>query len=103
MGSGLITLFKSFREAGLMTPEVKEGTNYVKCILPRIHSNEIPPDIGELILSMFKFSDEISRADIIEKLKIPRTTIGRELNQLVESGKLKRIGKGPKQRYTLFK
>src|ERR1700724_3656743 len=41
MGSGFITIFKSYRKEGLLPPEVIEGTNFVKCILPRIHSDAI--------------------------------------------------------------
>jgi len=99
MGSGFITLFKSYRKEGLRSPEVIEGTNFVKCILPKIHSDAIKEDIEGLILSLFKTSDEISRADIIRQLNIPRTTAGRALNKLIESGKLTRHGKGPTTKY----
>lgn len=99
MGSGFITLFKSYRKEGLLPPEVIEGTNFVKCILPRIHSDAIQEDIEGLILSLFKTSDEISRTDIILQLNIPRTSAGRILNKLIESGKLARHGKGPTTKY----
>lgn len=99
MGSGFITLFKSYRKEGLLPPEVIEGTNFVKCILPRIHSDAIREDVEGLILSLFKISNEISRADIIRQLKIPRTSAGRALNKLIESGKLVRHGKGPTTKY----
>jgi predicted HTH transcriptional regulator len=101
MGSGFITLFQSYRKEGLVPPEVKEGTNYVKCILPRVHVDSIKEDIEGLILSLFKRADEISRADIINLLKIPRTSAGRALNKLIESGCLTRHGKGPTTRYRL--
>lgn len=99
MGSGFITLFKSYRKEGLLPPEVIEGTNFVKCILPRILSETIQEDIEALILNLFKISDEISRADIILQLNIPRTSAGRALNKLIESGKLERYGKGPNTKY----
>jgi len=99
MGSGFITLFKSFRKEGLLPPEVIEGTNYVKCILPRIHSDTKKEGLEELILNLFKMSDEISKADIIHQLNIPRTSAGRALNKLIESGKLTRYGKGPTTKY----
>lgn len=99
MGSGFITLFKSYRKEGLLAPEIIEGTNFVKCILPRIHSDTDQEDIEGTILSLFKVSEEISKADIIRQLRIPRTTAGRVLNQLIEKGKLTRHGKGPVTKY----
>jgi ATP-dependent DNA helicase RecG len=99
MGSGFITLFKSYRKEGLLPPEVIEGTNFVKCILPRILSETVQEDIEALILSLFKISDEISTADIIHQLNIPRTSAGRALNKLIETGKLERHGKGPNTKY----
>lgn len=102
MGSGFITLFKSYRKEGLLPPEVKEGTNYVKCILPRVRTDAVEGDIEGLILDLFKRADEISRADIIHQLKIPRTSAGRALNRLIESGKLARYGKGPTTKYRLI-
>jgi len=99
MGSGFITLFKCYRKEGLLPPEVKEGTNFVKCILPRTHTDAVKEDIEGLILSLFKIADEISRADIIHQLNIPRTSVGRVLNKLIESGKLARHGKGPATKY----
>lgn len=99
MGSGFITLFKSYRKEGLLPPEVIEGTNFVKCILPRVHSDASQEDIEGSILSLFKTFDEISIADIIRQLNIPRTSAGRALHKLIDSGKLVRYGKGPTTKY----
>jgi ATP-dependent DNA helicase RecG len=99
MGSGFITLFKSYRTEGLLPPEVVEGTNFVKCILPRIHADAMPKDIEGLILNLFKISDELSMGEIIHQLNIPRTSGGRALNKLIEIGKLTRHGKGPATKY----
>ncbi|MGZ3732284.1 MAG: ATP-binding protein, partial [Parachlamydiaceae bacterium] len=99
MGSGFITLFKSYRKEGLLPPEVIEGTNFVKCILPRVHSTAVQGGIENQILNLFKISDEISRTDIIQRLNIPRTSTVRALNKLIESGKLARHGKGPATKY----
>lgn len=102
MGSGFITLFKSYREEGLLPPEVIEGTNFVKCILPRIHADALQKDVEGQILNLFKTSEEISRSDILRTLKITRTSAGRALNKLMESGKLERLGKGPTTKYRLI-
>lgn len=99
MGSGFITLFKSYRKEGLLLPQVLEGTNFVKCILPRTHAEFKQGNVEELILDMFKVAGEISRSDIIQQLNIPRTSAGRALKKLIESGKLERFGNGPATTY----
>ena len=35
LGSGFITLFNSYEQMGLYPPEVIQGENFIKCILPR--------------------------------------------------------------------
>lgn len=99
MGSGFITLFKSYRKEKLLPPEVIEGTNFVKCILPRVHSDAEQENVEDSLLSLFKISDEISKADIIRHLNMSRTTAGRVINDLIENGKLVRHGKGPMTKY----
>lgn len=101
MGSGFITLFKSFRKEGLLPPEVLEGTNFVKCILPRTRSEFQQDGIEELILGMFKIAEEISISDVIQQFNLPRTTAGRALTKLIEMGKLLRQGKGARTKYRL--
>jgi ATP-dependent DNA helicase RecG len=103
MGSGFITLFSSYRKEGLLPPEIKEGTNFVKCILPRIHGESIEDNPESRILSLFKITEEISRADIIHRLNISRTSAGRALNALIKKDKLIRIGKGSMTKYKLEK
>lgn len=99
MGSGFITLFRSYRKEGLLPPEVIEGTNFVKCILPRVHADISQQSLEDLILNLFKISNEIAIVDIIRQLDISRTTAGRALSKLMESGKLLRVGKGPTTKY----
>lgn len=99
MGSGLIELFRSYREYGLRPPVVKEGTNFVKCILPREASPGEKSDDEQLVLDLFRQGIEIARSDVVERLKIPKTTVGRLLNSLVEQGRLIRVGEGRSSRY----
>ncbi len=101
MGSGFIELFKSYRQYGLRPPIVREGTNFVKCILPRGDAIAQKGTDETLILNLFHLAEEISRADIVERLNIPKTTAGRLLAQLVNTEKLIRIGKGRNTRYHL--
>jgi len=99
MGSGFITLFESYREAGLARPEIIEGANFVKCSLYRERRIDVKTDDASRILGLFQRFDEVSRSDIVEQLKIPKTTVGRILGKLVTSGKLIRIGSGRNTRY----
>lgn len=101
MGSGFITIFKTFRAEGLLPPQVIDGANFVKCILPRVHHDISQDETEELILRLFKVGVQITMADIIQQLNIPRTTAGRSLNKLIELGKLERSGKGPSTKYRL--
>ncbi len=101
MGSGFITLFDSCETAGLAKPDIIEGTNFVKAIIYRERkSGEILDDHAKVMALLRRF-DEISRSDIVEQLKIPKTTAGRILNALISSGKLIRIGEGRSTRYRL--
>lgn len=102
MGSGFITLFKSYRKEGLMPPEVIEGTNFVKCILPRVHSDTPEQGLEEQIMGLFKISEEISIADVLEQFRVSRASAGRALQKLVENGRLSRQGKGPLIRYRIL-
>ena len=101
MGSGFITIFSSFAKEDLVKPEVIEGTNYIKCILYRGKKDKEMTGDSAQILDLFKRLDEVSRADIVNILNIPKSTAGRLLSNLVESGKIARIGGGRNTRYQL--
>jgi len=101
MGSGFITLFKSYRKYGLQPPKIFEGTNFVKAILPREKAIISHEKDEEVILSLFHVGSEISRSDIVERLQIPKTTAGRLLNKMTDEGKLLRQGKGRGTTYRL--
>lgn len=55
------------------------------------------------ILSLFDKASEISVSDIIEELKIPRSTASRRLSKLTERGDLIKIGRGKSTRYSKAK
>ncbi len=105
MGTGFITLFQSYEKRGLRKPEVIEGENYIKCILPRPTPNELrlpfqdEHDDTSRIMNLFQTTTEISVSDIIENLKIPRSTAVRRLGALQKYGVIKRIGTGKGSRY----
>lgn len=99
MGSGFITLFDSTEAAGLEKPEVSEGSNFIKVIIYRGVKAEQTGRDKERVLALFKQLDEIARSEVVEQLKISRTTAGRLLDALVLSGELLRLGAGRSTRY----
>lgn len=104
MGSGLITLFQSYRKEKLIPPSIFEGTNFIKVVLPRnsVQAPILEKDEDEInILKLFHLANEISRADVVENLHMPKTTAGRLLTELVEKGKIERFGKGRNTSYRL--
>lgn len=101
MGSGFISIFHSYREEKLQTPQIQEGTNFIKVILPRVKAVHLEGREENEVLDLFQIGREISRSDIVKHLKIPKTTAGRLLNRLTLEGKLIRSGKGRNTTYSL--
>lgn len=107
LGSGFHNLFNSYEDWGLKIPEVIEGENFIKCILPRekkqksLHS-EVSSD-EEKILKLFNQIEELTISDVINLLGIARATAGRRLNSLVTASKLKKIGSGKATSYRQIK
>ncbi len=99
IGSGLITIFKSYKEWGLKTPLIIEGEGFVKCILPRIKAQTEEIDDFDSIMELFETSDEISISDIMSRLHLTRPTAGRKLNALVKKGLIQKKGKGRSSSY----
>ena len=107
LGSGFNNLFHSYENWGLKPPEVIEGENYIKCILPREKLKGLPGSDGaneeEKILNLFNQMEELTISDIITMLGIARATAGRRLSNLVKALKLKKIGFGKATSYRKFK
>ncbi len=109
LGTGFITLFKSYEQYGLPKPQVIEGPNYIKCILPR-PSARVPmlreqDEHAELqsIVNLFTVSTQLSISEIAESISLSRSTIGRRLAELVKKGILQKRGSGRGTRYVLKK
>ena len=97
MGSGFITIFKTYEERSLKTPSVVEGEGFVKCILPRElldKSVQTKSDELEPILALFDVAKEITISDVTKHLGLARTTAGRRLETLIKLRKIKKKGKG---------
>ncbi len=103
LGSGFYNLFHSYDHWGLKSPEVFEGENYIKCVLPREKRKDMQgledADEEEKILNLFNQTEELSISDVIATLGIARATAGRRLNSLVIAHKLKKIGSGRSTSY----
>lgn len=57
--SGFPTIFNTFRKAGLEKPQVMEGVEFVKCILPRSAVGDTGNRTHDIILSLFAAKDII--------------------------------------------
>lgn len=99
LGTGLIAIFTSYEERGLVDPKVIEGENYVKVTLPRVYKKKLPKIEGKDLEKLYTHSSEISIEDVQKTLGISRQTASRKMNQLIEQGLVERIGKTRAIRY----
>ncbi len=101
MGTGFINIFNSYEEWGLDKPQIIEGANFIKCILPRhlSKSKASQPQSEEDILELFYSQEEISSQDVVKKFSISRATAQRWLNTLIEKRLIERVGKTRNLRY----
>lgn len=101
MGTGFINIFKSYESWGLEKPQIIEGANFIKCILPRVfsrsHSAKETPE--ENVLALFYFQNEITTQDVVNKFSISRATAQRWLNVLMTKQLVERMGKTRNVRY----
>ena len=102
LGSGFQTLFSSYEQAKLPIPQIIEGENYIKCILPRkAFERQSSSNVGEeqKIFNLFEVTNEISISDVMKVLLLSRATAGRRLATLTTKGLLVQTGKGKATRY----
>lgn len=105
MGTGFITVYDSFEKRRLKSPEIIEGENFVKCLLPRekisqrielMYSSDL-----QKILNLFEQAEAITVSDVMNVLNLPRTTSYRKLTELLKKGIIERIGVKKSAKYTL--
>lgn len=103
LGSGLITIFNSYEEYNLEKPQLIDGGDCVKCILPREKKNleKIKISDEEKILQLFSFNKDMSIKDIQRELSVSASTALRRLNEMMEQGYIERIGQKRGIRYCL--
>lgn len=101
MGTGFINIFKSYEAWGLEKPQIIEGANFIKCILPRGSSQALQEKVQteEDILSLFYTQNEITAQDVVHKFSISRATAQRWLNALIEKRLIERTGRTRNLRY----
>jgi ATP-dependent DNA helicase RecG len=102
LGSGFIELFESYEKRRLHSPEVIEGENFIKCVLPR---ESFPSNVDQensetqSLLALFAVTEEVTISDVMKALKLSRPTAGRRLAELTEQGFLEQVGQGRATRY----
>lgn len=96
MGTGFIQIFESYEKQGLKPPQIIEGDNFVKCILPRRY-RQTKSELD--ILTLFYSQDEITVHDVMKKYAISRATAQRWLQACIDKGAIERVGKTRNVRY----
>ncbi|MBA3953867.1 putative DNA binding domain-containing protein [Candidatus Dependentiae bacterium] len=107
LGTGFLTLFESYAHYALPIPQVIEGENYIKCILPRNNDNQIlrhhsylnKDNEIEKILHLFSTANDISMSDLLKNSNLSRSSLARRIKQLLQQGLIKQIGVGKGARY----
>ena len=102
LGSGLITLFQRYREYNLPPPQIVEGGNFVKYILPRKSWRDEAlnkDDYETKIMNLFLADTEITTREVVKKLLISRQTANRALQGLEKAGLIEKLGKSSAVRY----
>lgn len=105
LGSGFIVMLDSYRTYQLSPPQVIDGGDFVKCILPRAtqFSSVDTGDLQSKIISLFQSNPELSTKEIIQALGVPRTTLHRALTDLLNASVIKRTGRTHTTKYSLIR
>jgi ATP-dependent DNA helicase RecG len=99
LGSGLIAIFDAYAKEGLSDPQILEGDQSVKSILPREKKSATEED--SIFLTLFAQSPEISLEDVQRILGVSRATASRRMQEWLGDGKVTRIGKTRGIRYRI--
>jgi ATP-dependent DNA helicase RecG len=103
LGTGFLTIFKSYELRGLQEPTIIETDNSVKCILPRPSRAKLAvqfdSDDFKRILELFETATELTIGEVIAALKLPRSTASRKMAILVNKGALHKVGSGSGTKY----
>lgn len=95
LGTGIKLMLDSCHKAGIKNPEFIEGADSVKVIFNFLPLENKMSSDKEKLLALFKMKNEVKLEDVEKYLSVSRNTATRKLNQLIKSGQIKRLGKGP--------
>jgi len=101
LGTGFITIFESYAKRRLMRPQIIEGENFIKCILPRKKDGKMRGQLDDfgMILELFKTKKEITVKDVMQSLGMAKATAVRKMNVLIKTRKIKRSGRTKNIKY----
>ena len=101
LGTGLITIFDSYEKYRLKEPQIIEGENFVKCILPRGEEKQEKSNLDDYakIMNLFEKQEEITIVDIVNLLSFSKATAVRRINKLISDGLVLSSGKTRAQKY----
>lgn len=106
LGTGFIALFNSYMQMNLPTPQIVEGTSFVKCVLPRNtpetialqQKKDLLPPLKS-VYDLFGVAGEVTVAQVMTALNLPRSTAGRRLATLAQAKLIVKKGAGRAARY----
>lgn len=101
LGTGIRIILECCSKAGIVKPEFIEGSDSVKVIFSFLPTEKEYSSYEEKLLALFNMRDEVKLGDVEKYLNVSRNTATRKLNQLIEAGKIRRLGKGPAVRFKL--
>lgn len=103
LGTGIKLIIESCKKAGIKKPEFIESADSVKVVFYFLPDEEKFNLEEDKLLALFKMRDAVKIDEVQVYLNVSRNTATRKLKQLMESGLIKRIGKGPAVRYVKAK
>ncbi len=94
LGTGILTMISSCKEAGIKPPEFSENGDFVKVVFwfEKLHSNTM--SIEDLILNEIQKSGTIKVETLIRLTSVSRNTVTNHLNKLIQQKKIIRKGQG---------
>jgi len=99
LGTGIRLIFESCQQEGLKKPEYIESTDSIKIVFSFLPAEDKFSVDKEKLLRLFNMRKEVKLSDVEKYLQVSRNTATRKLNQLVQTGEIRRTGKGPSVRY----
>lgn len=100
-GTGIRLIYDSCKKAGIRKPLYSDDGDFVKVVFyfePDVNAYD---DEGDSIIAYLRLSKQVTAQQIADYLSVSRNTAIRKMVNLINQGKVKKIGKGPSVRYQL--